>query len=106
MQEIQNGENSQNFYLLHLNFVSILLYKIQLVFSKRIPNLNFHLLLLLLLREGAKSNENKINVNALFLSADFGLFFFSLQDIPEMPERKMTDQINEVQELRFLNTTF
>ena len=26
------------------------------VFSKRIPNLNFHLLLLLLLREGAKSN--------------------------------------------------
>ena len=36
----------------------------------------------------------------------FGLFFFSLQDIPEMPERKMTDQINEVQELRFVNTTF
>ena len=30
MQEIQNGENSQNFYLLHWNFVSILIYKIQL----------------------------------------------------------------------------
>ena len=86
----------------------MLIYIIKLVFNKRIPNLNFHLLLLLLLKGGggAKSNENKINVNTLFLSADFGLFFFSLQDIPEMPERKMTDQINEVLELGFLNTTF
>lgn len=84
----------------------MLIYIIKLVFNKRIPNLNFHLLLLLLLKGGAKSNENKINVNTRFLSADFGLFFFSLQDIPEMPERKMTDQINEVLELGFLNTTF